>query len=206
MINELNQTLSVFLESINNAIPENIKPYFVLAFFTLGIVVFSIFVWKFYKFLAKRDILELKLNKYNVSEHYIIDKVIAFSLYILEYIIIIPILISLWFAFLAMFFLLMAETDINNILLFSAAIIAATRVLSYYSKDLSKELGLMFPFTLLIVILLEPGVVSLEQILARFTEIPTLFETIIAYILFIAGLEVLMRIIFSIIPKEDDED
>lgn len=197
--------LNMFYSYISDSIPDNYKPYFILAFFTILVVAYCIFVWKLYQFLGKKDILDLNLSQYNTFEHPTTKKLTAIVLFLLEYVIIIPVLISVWFSFLAIFFIVMSENEnVAQIMLFCAVIIAATRILAYYSKDLSKELGLLFPFTLLIVLLLEPGSFSIPQLISKFSQIPSLFYNIFSYFIFIVGLEVVMRIISIIFPYEPE--
>ena len=40
--------------------------YLELLFFTIGMFFYAVFVWYFYKKLAKRDIFELNLSKYDL--------------------------------------------------------------------------------------------------------------------------------------------
>jgi len=42
-----------------NVIPEEYKPLGIIAVYTIIIAIYAIFVWKFYRFLAKRDLLGL---------------------------------------------------------------------------------------------------------------------------------------------------
>lgn len=196
--------LTDFIGIINSVIPESYLPYFILVVYTLLIVVYAVVVWKIYRFLAKRDILELNLSKYNVLENYKSKKFKAGFLYFIEYILIIPILVVLWFSFLSLALLLIAEIeDVSQIMLISAAVITSIRIISYYSEDLAKELALYFPFVLLSVAILEPGFFSFPDLVSRFMEIPSLVYSILIYMGFIAGIEILMRLIFLIFRSDN---
>ena len=76
-------------------VPEQYRVYVTLGVFIVLISVYAIFVWKFYRFLAKRDLLELNLKQYNNVEHSLLNKMLALGLFIVEYIIILPIVVYL---------------------------------------------------------------------------------------------------------------
>ena len=195
-----NQTISNLYFSFSEQIPVKYKPLIVLALYTLIIAIYAIFIWKFYKFLAKRNILELNLSQYNRTEHPSWSKFTATLLFLVEYVIIVPILVFFWFGTLALFLLLLSKSqDVSQILLVAAAIIAATRMTAYYSQDLSKDLAKMFPFTVLAVILLEPQFFSVEKLIARFSAIPSFIGHIFSFLIFIAIIEVIMRVLFTLI-------
>jgi len=62
-----------------------------LAFFTTVIVLYSIFVFYFYRFLARKNIIELNLNQYNQYGNEVVMKIFAVIFYIIEYIILLPV-------------------------------------------------------------------------------------------------------------------
>jgi len=193
----INSTLQGIYIIFSNEIPQEYKPLVILAFYTLIIAIYSIFIWKFYKFLARKNILRLNLSQYNTSEHPLWNKLLASLFFLLEYIIILPIIVFFWFSVLAIFLLILSkDQSVNQILLISAAIIAATRITAYYATDLSKDLAKMFPFTVLAVFLLEPNFFSVQKFIQRFSQIPNMLSHILIYLVFIFGLEVFFRIIF----------
>jgi hypothetical protein len=168
--------------------------WFILIFFTALIIIYGVFVYYFYKFLAKKNIIDLNLNKYNKSEHALAMKAIAFVFYILEYIVILPILTFFWFTVLAMFILILAKTlSVSTILIITAALVASVRVTSYISQNLSRDLAKMVPFTLLGLAIIQPDFFSFSVFLQRVNEIPALISHIPYYLLFIVILELVMR-------------
>jgi len=58
IIGWINDLFTVF----NNNVPETYKPFVIVGFFTILIAVYAILAWVFYRFLAKRDLLELNLG------------------------------------------------------------------------------------------------------------------------------------------------
>jgi len=201
MINEIiNNTLSGIYTAFAEQIPVNYKPYMVLAFYILIITIYAIFIWKFYKFLARRDILNLNLSQYNRTEHPFWNKFLASALFLVEYVILLPVIVFFWFSILAVFLLLLSKSQgVAQILVISAAIVAATRMTAYYSEDLSKDLAKLFPFTVLAIFLLEPDFFSIEKMIMRFSEVPSLLGNIFVYLIFILVLEVIMRALFTVI-------
>lgn len=192
----LAEVLNTIRQSIFSLIPEKYHLIAILFFFTIIISIYAVFVFKFYKFLARKNIIRLNLNQYNKSEHPFFTKIFAAMFYIIEYIIILPIITSFWFAILAIFLLVLSKSqDLSMILTISAALIAAVRLTSYISENLSQDLAKMLPFTLLGLFLIEPGFFSIPLLIQRITQIPSLITQIPYYIIFIIGLEFLMRII-----------
>ncbi len=176
----------------------------------LVIFVYALIIWHGYRFIAKKNILGLNLNKYNKSNHPFFVKIIAALFYFLEYLIISPIIIFISFMVFTILIIFLNEgLEVGVILLISAAIIGAIRLASYYKEDLSKELAKFLPFTMLAVSVLNPGsVFSFEKILGQLNEIPDFLTQITSYLLFIIALEIVLRFfdfIFSLLGLEEDE-
>jgi len=101
--------------------------------FSIVLAVVSLFIWEFYKSTSKRNLIKLNLNKYNVSDHPLTSKFLATLLYLLEYMIIMPLLILLWYAGLSIVLLLVASgRTVDQVLLLSAVVIGAIRILAYF--------------------------------------------------------------------------
>ena len=180
----------------------------------LLVVLYSIIIWKFYRFVSKKNIIELNLNQYNRSEHPFFTKVFAAILYFLEYIIILPFIIFLWFGVFTLFLIFLTENlEVNALLLVSATIVAAIRMTSYYKEGLAKDLAKLLPFTLLAISLLNPNFFDIERILSHFSSLPLFFNKILIYLLFIIILEMILRFfdfIFSLfgleeVPKTEED-
>ncbi len=192
-------TKGVFLDGYNNlqsAIPSQYSPIVSLLVFSILIAIYSIFTWKFYRYLSKKNLIELNLAKYNTSNHPIFSKLFGVILYFLQYIIILPFLIFFWFAVLALIILILSEElGINQVIIVSAAIVAAIRILAYYEEDLSKDLAKMFPFTVLAIFILSPGFFSLERVITNLAQVPALVTNIFYFLVFIIILEIILRIL-----------
>ena len=173
-------------------------------FFVIGVVIYSIFIFKFYRFLARKDIFKLNLQQYNYGQNLFMKKFLRVLLYIVEYIILFPVLTFFWFAVLALLLSLLAQNlDITSLLLVSMALVGAVRVTSYYSEDLSKDLAKMLPFALLGVFLVNINEFSYDAALDTISMIPENLIMIFYYLLFVIVLEFVLRIFHLMFGKKD---
>ncbi|MBR9705843.1 hypothetical protein GOV14_02290 [Candidatus Pacearchaeota archaeon] len=185
--------------NLKNAIPLEYQQILDLAVYTVVIAFYAIFIWKFYKFLAKREILELNLKQYNYSKYPGLEKFLAVILYTVEYMVVLPFLVLFWFTVFSLFMFLLADAEPQIILLASAAIIASTRVTSYISEDLSRDLAKFLPFTLLATVILNPKFFDIQTLIDKFSAIPSLFKNIVMFVIFIFGVEFILRGTYSIV-------
>ena len=193
--------------SIYNSIPEDQKILVTLVLYTVMILMYSIFIWKFYKFLACREIIQINLSKYNYSKHPVLEKVLAVVLYTLEYLVILPFLVIFWFGILSVFLLVLSESqDTQQILLISAAIIASTRVTSYISEDLSKDIAKILPFTVLAAFILGNSFFNSGGVIDKISQIPSLFNHILMFLVFIFVVEFFLRGLYSIVQLMKSEE
>jgi len=182
--------------------------------YTAGMVLYSFFVWKFYRFVARREIIPINLEKYSARGKKSPLKVGA---YIVSYMFLFPFFLFLWF-FVYSFFIYFLARDIptETVLLISITVIVATRVAAYYKEDLAKDLGKLLPFSLLAIFLTSPAFFSdtgnffsLSDLGERFQEIPLLSIEIVQFIIYAIFVEAFLRIAFlikrRISPPKDDE-
>ena len=168
--------------------------FIVLTFFTTVIVIYSIFVFYFYRFLARKNIIELNLNQYNQYNNPATIKLFAIFFYIIEYVLLLPLITFFWFATLSILILLLSKgIEIETILLISAALVASVRATSYVSENLSKDLAKMLPFTLLAISITTAGFFDINALLSGIESIPSLISSIPYYLLFIVIIELIMR-------------
>jgi hypothetical protein len=181
--------------SLVSVMPPFVQKFLSFFLIALLIVVYAMFIWKFYRSVAKKNLIGLDLNKYNKSKHPVITKLIAGALYFLEYILILPFLIFVWFAFFTIFLILLTEgLETGTLLILSATTIAAIRMIAYHSEDLSKDVAKLVPFTLLATSLLNPDFFSVERVLGHIQEIPLAFGDVFTYLFLIIILELVLRL------------
>ena len=171
---------------------EVIRP---LLLFVLGMVVYSVFIFKFYRFVAKRDIFELNLKQYSKSSDSIIQKIWGSILYVIEYILLFPIFTFFWYGMIAIFLVFLSrEQSVQNVLLVSIALVGAIRITAYYNEDLSKDLAKMLPFALLGIFLVDISFFSFSTSISLVMEIPSFWSIILHYLVFVIALEFVLRI------------
>jgi len=188
-----------FFHGLVNSIPEEYKLISSLFLYTTFIIIYSIFIWKFYRFMAERDIIKLNLRQYTASKHPELGKFFEVLLSIFEYVIILPFLVLFWFTVFAIFFLLLSKSQsAEQILLITAAIIASTRVTAYISESLSKDIAKIFPFTVMVLFLLDPDFFRLNTFFDKLIQIPELFDKILVFVIFIFAVELILRTVYSL--------
>lgn len=181
-----------FSESLFN---QDMPLFLKLFFFTALIVIYAVFVFYFYRFMAKKNIIKLNLNQYNNYESPRLVKFFAGLFYILEYVILLPVVTSFWFVFLAIFILVLSEgISLSMVLLVSTALVASVRITSYVSEDLSRDLAKMVPFTLAVIAITKPSFFVIEDLFLRVSEVPLLLSSILYYLIFIISIELIMRV------------
>ena len=182
--------------------------------YTAGMVLYSFFVWKFYRFIARREIIPINLERYSARGK---KSPLRVGAYIASYLFLFPFFLLLWF-FVYSFFIYFLARDIptETVLLISITVIVATRVAAYYKEDLARDLGKLLPFSLLAIFLTSPAFFSdtgnffsLSDVEQRFQEVPLLSVEIVQFILYAIFVETFLRIVFLIkkhvSPPKDDE-
>lgn len=183
-------------EEFVNLMPVELRIMPPLFLISMGIVFYSLFIWFFYRFLARRDLLKLNLSKYDKEEFANEKKFLAILLYILEFIIITPLVIFIWFGILSMFLIIFAkELDVGTIMLICTALISAVRITAYFKEELSKDLAKLIPLTLIAVIISTPNFFNFTTTIDRITQLPLFFNTAFYYLLFIFIWEILLRLL-----------
>ncbi|MBN2567770.1 hypothetical protein JXB02_06840 [Candidatus Woesearchaeota archaeon] len=182
-----------------------------LLLFIAGIVVYALFVFHFYRFLARKDIFRLNLSQYSEGFLGFLGVVGKFILHFIEYILIFPLFVFFWFVVVAGILVFLAKNPIADTLLISMALVASVRITAYYSEDLSRDLAKMFPFALLGVFLVDMSFFSFDQSIALLQQVPQLSMTLLYYFLFIIGLEFVLRLLSYVLwpllrRKEEKKD
>lgn len=164
--------------------------------FVIGMAVYSIFIFKFYRFIARKNVFELDLGKYSHSEHKFIKKTTDTFFFIIKYILLFPVLVFFWFMVLAVLLAFLARDPVmSNILLVSIALVSVVRVTAYYDEELSRDLAKMLPLALLGVFLIDISYFSFSESMTVLQKAPEALSTIAYYLLFVIALEFVLRVI-----------
>ena len=201
----LQKVIDVYLE-IMTLLPWWGQDFIKLFFMVCVVFSFAFFIWKFYHFLARKNIFGLNLNQYTGERDFFFVRVLRGFFYLLEYIILLPFVIFFWFSVLSIFIILVTNMEVENILMISAVIVVVTRMAAYAKKgELAKEIAKLIPFMLLTTAIVQPNFFEIQRVLSQFSTIPLLLEKAIAYFVFIVILEIILRLfdfIFSLFGSE----
>ena len=173
------------------------------------VVIYAIFVWKLYRFIAKKNILPFNIGRFHIENKHGYNKFVSAIGYFIKNIVIFPVLIFFWYAIFTIFLMVLAENlPIKHILMVAAIIIASIRATSYYREGLSKDLAKLLPLTLLAVFLMGSSTFNFGNILSNLSAIPSFLGEITIFYLFILALEVILRIIdlFFVTSGIDKQD
>ena len=112
----------------------------------LLIALYSIGIWHFYRFIARRDCFKIKFSSHK--------KFVEFS----KYFFIFPFVAFVFFIGLSLMMLFITRNySLNSVLSTSFAVVLAIRITAYYSEDLAKDVAKMLPFVLLGTFLVDPS-------------------------------------------------
>jgi hypothetical protein len=173
------------------------------------VTLFCMFIWKIYTIISKKNLIKLNLRQYNTATHPVLERFLGALLYFVEYILIFPLFVFLWFLAFTIFLIFLTKgLEVQTVLMVSAIIIIAIRATAYYKEPLSRELAKLLPFTLLAVAMTEKGFFNFEEIIGRFSQLPLFFNNILEYLAIIVLMEIILRLfdfIFSLFDLEDEE-
>jgi len=169
-------------------------------------VTYAVFVWHFYRFIARREIIPIDYDKYNIQGKISPLRIAA---YIAAHVLLFPLIIFIWFFVYSMFmFVLAKDMPIGVVLLIAISVIGTTRITSYYREDLAKDVGKLLPFGLLAVFLTSSlfytdtaNFFSLEELEVKFAEFPTFISSIIEFVILVVIIESILRALFVIKRK-----
>ena len=169
-----------------------------VAIFVLGMAVYAFAVFKFYRFVASRDMFELDLSKYEESRYRWVRAFLQVILYTCKYIILFPIFAFLWFGVLTLILAFLSkEQSFAEILQMALATVTAIRVVAYYDEDLSRDLAKILPFAVLAIFLIDASFFTISDSLDILKEVTDHREIILYYLGFLIAAEFALRLIFG---------
>ncbi len=190
-ISELAERLS--LDKILSGDLSGVTSVFYLA---ILIAVYSIIIYTFYRFVARRDCFKPSERKHS--------KAIGF----LKYFFLFPFVAVVFFmGFSLMLLFLSRDIGIGVVLSTSFAIVLAIRITSYYTEDLSRDVAKMLPFALLGIFLVSPSFFEWQDIVDKINSLPEFINIAIQFIIFIIIVEWVLRALltirYKIFPKKE---
>ena len=180
--------------SIEDAI-ELLEP---VALYVVGVAVYAVFVFNFYRFVALRDMFAFDVYRFEESRFRAVRSFLHVISYILKYLIVFPLFAFFWFAVLTMMLTFLSRgRDMSDTLLIALATVSAIRFSAYYNEDLARDLAKILPFALLALFLIDVSFFSFGDSLEMLTDVTNHRETIVYYLLFLIALELVLRFGFG---------
>ena len=171
-----------------------------VSIYVLGMAAYAVFVFKFYRFVAARDMFGLDLSRYEGRSHGLARSVLHVVLYVFKYLVLFPVFAFFWFAVLTLILAFLSkEQAFPETLLIALATVAAIRVTSYYKEDLSRDLAKILPFAVLGIFLVDASFFSVTESLESLEVAGDYSESILYYLLFLIGLEFVLRLALAVV-------
>ena len=167
--------------------------------YLLGMVAYAMFIFKFYRFVAARDMFALDLSKYEESRFKWVRGLLHLVMYVAKYIIVFPLFAIFWFAVLTLVLAFLAkEQAFPQVILIALATVSAIRVTAYYREELSRDLAKILPFAVLGIFLVDASFFEVSSSLNILAQAEDHREKILYYLGFLIGLEFALRLLMGI--------
>lgn len=165
-----------------------------LALIIGGITVYGVFVFNFYRFLARKDIFTLNLQKHNQARRPALRKTITVIFYIFKCLILYPVFVFFWFGVMAvLLYLLSRNHSTETVMLVAMGVVGAIRICSYYKEALATDISKILPFALLGIMLIDNSIVRVVESTAGVQEAALQWERVVYYLAFVVSMEFLLR-------------
>ena len=166
-----------------------------LALIIGGITIYGVFVFNFYRFVARKDIVTLDLQKHNQARHAAIRKILSVVFYIFRFLVVYPTFVFFWFCVMAgLLYILSRNQTIETVMLVAMGVVGAIRVSSYYTEALSTDIAKILPFALLGTMIIDSSVARIVQSTEGVREAALSWELVVSYLAAIVALEFVLRV------------
>ncbi len=169
-----------------------------VALYVIGVAVYAVFVFNFYRFIALRDMFSFDVYRFEESRFASVRKFIHVVSYIAKYLIVFPMFAFFWFTVLTLMLTFLSEgRDISDTLLIALATVSAIRFSAYYNEDLSRDLAKILPFSILALFLIDASFFDFSDSLEKIENVSDHGEAIVYYLVFLIALELVLRFGFG---------
>ncbi len=174
--------------------------------FIIGMTVFALFVFKFYRFVSSKDVFALDVSKFEQSRFKAARVLLHVILYAAKYLFIFPLVAFFWFAAITLMLSFLAtdqnsQASFQNILLVAMTVVGIIRVCAYISEDLARDLAKMLPFAVLAFLILDLSSFDASDSLEVLKQADDSREIILYYLGFTIALEFALRFLSAVIDK-----
>ncbi len=171
-----------------------------LALIIGGITVYGVLVFNFYRFLARKDIITLNLQKHNQARRPALRKTISVVFYIFKFLMLYPVFVFFWFCVMAgLLYVLGKNQTTETVMLVAMGVVGSIRVSSYSREALSTDIAKILPFALLGVMIIDSSIIRIVESTEGVREAALEWETAIYYLVAVVGLEFVLRMTAGII-------
>ena len=170
--------------------------------FIIGTVIYAIFIFNFYRLMARKEIFKLDLDRYNTTRFPFLRKIIRRIIHVFQYVFFLPIVVFFWFSVLTILLIFLSKSQpIENILRVSISIVSAVRITAYYTEDLSRDLAKMLPFALLGILLVDITFFSFSDSISVLLQLPSMWRMFVYYLVFVILLEFVLKIAYTVVGR-----
>ena len=171
-----------------------------VAVYILGMAVYAVFVFKYYRFVASRDMFAVDLSKYAASRFRWMRTFLHIVMYVAKYLVLFPFFAFFWFAILTLILTFLSkDRSFPDVLLLALVTISSIRVTAYYNEDLSRDLAKILPFAVLAIFLIDTSFFAISESLDLLKETPDHTENILYYLLFLIAMEFVLRLAVAVV-------
>ena len=174
--------------------------------FIIGMTVFALFVFKFYRFVSSKDVFALDISRYEQSKFKAARVFLHATLYATQYLFIFPLVAFFWFAAITLMLSFLATdqgsaTSFQDILLVAMTVVGIIRVCAYIAEDLARDLAKMLPFAVLAFLILDLSSFEAADSLEVLKQADDNREIIFYYLGATIALEFALRFLSAVIDK-----
>ena len=171
-----------------------------VAAYVVGMCIYAIFVFKYYRFVASKDMFGLDLSRFEERSFRWARSILHVILYAVKYLMVFPVFAFFWFAVITLILAFLAkDQSFSETLLVALATVSAIRVTAYYDEDLSRDLAKILPFAVLAIFLIDASFFSIRESLDILKEAGDYTEKIVYSLGFLVLLETVLRLLNGII-------
>ena len=166
--------------------------------YSIGMVIYGFFIWNFYRFIARREMIPLGLQKYQTDG----KKITSIIAYVFKYAIVFPLVVLVWFVVYSTFLFFMApDLPIEHVFLIVISLVVTVRISAYYKEDLAKDFSKLIPFALLGIFLTSNIFFTTNDVIDRALGFLPFLGKIIGFVIYAIMVETILRILFLIKRK-----
>jgi hypothetical protein len=173
--------------------------FIALFYLIIMIAIYSIAVYHFYRYIARRDCFKPSKRKHSTA--------IGFLKYFFLY----PFVAIVFFIGFSIIFIAITKGEtyeIVDIFSISFAVILAIRICAYYTEDLSKDVAKMLPFAILGIFLVDATYFQINVVFDRISTLPEYLNSIVQFLILIILVEWILRVAlfirYKIKPKKEE--